>query len=63
MRVNLPGFRRRLHAFLMVFWAVMLVPTLFWWKESILWIAIVSIYANFVGHWDGFEAAKGKEDK
>lgn len=53
-----------LHATLAVLWILLLIPTLLWWKESILWVASMSLYANFVGHLSSYEAAKsaGLED-
>lgn len=48
----------RLHYGLSAVWALLLVPTLIWWKESILWVASMSLYANFVGHWSAAQAAR-----
>lgn len=31
-------------------WALLLIPTLLLWKNSVLWVAAMSLYANFVGH-------------
>lgn len=42
-------------------WAALAVPTVLFWKESILWVAFMSLYANFVGHFSAYEAAKAKE--
>jgi len=28
------------------FWVICVVPTLIWWRESILWVALMSIAAN-----------------
>ncbi len=39
-------------------WAVLIIPTLFWWNSSLLWIAFMSIYANLATHWSAAEAAK-----
>lgn len=27
-------------------WMALGIPTILWWKESILWVAIMSLYAN-----------------
>jgi hypothetical protein len=45
-------------------WAVLLVPTLLWWRESVLWVALMSLYANVAGHWAAYQAARAekKED-
>lgn len=50
-------FRRRLHAALMLLWLpqlglVFLLPH----SWQIRYLIVVSIYANFVGHWSGYSA-------
>lgn len=52
-----PRTRKRIHLTLALLWALCLVPTLLWWKDSILWVATMSLYANFVGHLSAAEAA------
>jgi fatty acid desaturase len=49
------------HAILTVVWALLAVPTLVWWKESILWVALMSLYANFVGHFSAWQAVRAEE--
>jgi hypothetical protein len=44
-----------------VAWVLAIVPTLLWWKESILWIALMSVWANVAGHWSAFDAARAEE--
>lgn len=48
------------HRLLACTWAFLAIPTLVWWRESILWVAFMSLYANFVGHAAAAEAAEGK---
>lgn len=48
------------HGFMMFVWALLVIPTLLWWRESILWVAFMSLYANFVGHFAAFQAAHGE---
>jgi len=48
----------RFHTIMMCVWALLLIPTVIWWKESILWVAFMSIYANFVGHFSSRQASK-----
>lgn len=53
---------RRIHAGLMVFWAANAV--LVWFLPAswrIPYLVIVSIYANFVGHWSGYSAERPGE--
>jgi hypothetical protein len=52
---------RRFHLLMMGVWALALIPTVLWWKESILWVATMSLYANFVGHFSAFDAARAEE--
>lgn len=47
----------KLHTVAAAIWAGMLAPTLLWWNQSILWVAFMSLYANFVGHVSSYEAA------
>ena len=30
------------------------------WKDALPWVAFMSLYANVVGHWSGYEAAKAQ---
>lgn len=52
---------------LTVLWALAIVPTLLWWKDSILWVSLMSLWANIAAHaaaWQGSraEAANGGGD-
>ena len=53
--------QRQFHLAMMVAWAIALIPTLLWWKESLLWVATMSLYANFVGHFAAYDAARAEE--
>lgn len=50
----------RFHLAMTTFWALMLIPTLIWWKDSILWVAGMSLYANVVGHFSAWQAARAE---
>ncbi|PRH79354.1 hypothetical protein C6N75_09725 [Streptomyces solincola] len=51
----------RLHVAMALLWFLLIIPTMLWWKESILWVLLISIYANIVGHWGAYQAAKAEE--
>jgi hypothetical protein len=51
----------RIHATLTITWCSLVVPTLLWWRQSILWVAFMSLYANIVGHWSSWEGARAAE--
>lgn len=48
------------HLIMSVVWALLLIPTLLFWPNSILWIAAISLYANFIGHWSAYQAARAE---
>jgi hypothetical protein len=52
---------RRLHLILTWLWVLLIVPTILWWKDSILFIGIVSVYANVVSHWTAYQAARAEK--
>lgn len=52
---------KRLHLILTWLWVLLIVPTILWWKESILFIGIVSVYANVVSHWTAYQAARAEK--
>lgn len=49
------------HAVLTILWIVLIVPTLLWWRESVLWIALMSIWANIASHASAYSAARSDE--
>lgn len=51
----------RFHLYATLLWAGLAVPTLLWWRESIFWVALMSLYANVVGHWSAYQAARAEE--
>jgi hypothetical protein len=46
------------HKVLMWFWIAMIPVTLFWLKESVLWVAMMSLYANIESSAAANEATK-----
>lgn len=52
---------RRAHAILTFTWLALTLPTLLWWKDSVPWVAWMSLYANVVGHWSGWQAARAEK--
>lgn len=56
MKINFVKF----HAAMMVLWAALAIPTIIVWKESILWVAFMSLYANFASHFAAMDAARAE---
>lgn len=55
----------KVHFSLIIFWSVAAIPTVLWWKDSILWVALMSCYANIytsASAWQASRAEKATED-
>lgn len=44
---------RKAHLAAAAVWTVLVIPTLLWWHDSILWVAFMSLYANVGVHLAG----------
>jgi hypothetical protein len=43
-------------------WALLLIPTLLFWKSSVLWVAAMSLYAHLVGHLSAAKASRAEQE-
>ncbi len=50
-----------LHLALIFLWILLIAPTMLFWSQSILWVLMISIYANIVGHWGAYQAAHAEK--
>jgi uncharacterized membrane protein len=53
---------RKVHGALTIGWFLIAIPAVFLWKNSVPFLVYVSVYANFVGHWSSYQAAKAEEN-
>jgi hypothetical protein len=51
---------RRFHLLMMCVWAALSVPGILWWKESILFVIILSLYANIAGEFAAYQGARAE---
>ena len=51
----------RLHLLLTFSWVLLIIPTLVWWKDSITWVALMSLWANIAAHWSAYQASRVEE--
>ncbi|EOZ5035368.1 hypothetical protein ACQRU0_003748 [Klebsiella pneumoniae] len=56
-----PVFIKRCHLVAAVMCVGLAIPSLIWWKDSVLWVILISIYANIVGHLSGYSAARADQ--
>lgn len=52
---------RRFHAVATVAWLVLTVPSVLWWKNSILWVILLSVWANVASHFGAWQAARAED--
>lgn len=42
-------------------WVLLIVPTVIFWKDSILWVAMMSVWANVISHGTAWQAARAEK--
>lgn len=52
---------RRFHAVMTVVWLLLAIPSLLWWKESILWVIVLSVWANVASHFGAWQGARAED--
>lgn len=52
---------RSVHLALAAVWTVLIIPTAIWWKNSILWVAACSLYANVISHLAAYAGARAED--
>jgi hypothetical protein len=53
-----PTFLRGFHAAMTAGWAVLIIPSVLWWSDSIRWVVVMSVWANLAGHFSSWQAAR-----
>ena len=52
---------RRFHLLMMCVWVALSVPGILWWRDSIFFVIILSLYANFAGEFAAYQGARAEE--
>lgn len=50
------------HKIATLVWIILAIPSLLWWKDALVWVIIMSLWANVVGHWSAFQASRAEEN-
>jgi hypothetical protein len=58
-----PKVWKKFHMSATIFWFVAIIPTVVFWSESVLWIGLVSCYANMVGHFGAWQASRAEDSE
>jgi hypothetical protein len=49
------------HKWATIVWLLLAIPNYLWWSDLVTWVAWMSLYANVVGHWSAYQAARAEE--
>ena len=41
-------------------WLLLTIPTLLWWKTSVEFVILLSLYANLIGQWGAYQGARAE---
>jgi len=55
-----PKFLRHFHGYATLVWMLLLIPSLLFWSESVMWVVLMSVWANIAGHWSSWQAARAE---
>lgn len=50
----------RFNVVMMAVWTVLILPTVLVWKDSVLWVALISVYALIVSHFAAYDASRAE---
>lgn len=53
---------RHIHATLTAVWFLLVIPTVIFWAESVLWVALISCYANAAAHFSAWQGTRAEEE-
>lgn len=56
-----PEVMSRFHIIMVIAWTAAIIPSLLWWKDSILFVILISLWANVAAHWAGFQGAHSEK--
>lgn len=49
---------RAFHATATCVWLLLIIPSVFWWRNSITWIVFMSVWANLAAHFASWQATR-----
>jgi hypothetical protein len=61
VHLNDPKFTTQFHKWATIVWIVLLIPSVLWWSEAIMWVVLMSVWANIAGHWSAYQASRAEE--
>lgn len=56
-----PKFTTQFHKYATIIWILLIIPGLLFWKESIMFVVLMSLWANIAAHWAAYQASRSEE--
>jgi hypothetical protein len=50
----------RFHGAMTIVWLILIPCSVIWLRESVPWIVLMSVWANFVGHFGSWQASRAE---
>lgn len=60
VRLHSPEFTTNFHKYATIVWILLLIPSVLWWSEAIIWVVLMSVWANIAGHWSAYQASRAE---
>lgn len=60
LTLHSPEFTTNFHKYATIVWILLLIPSLLWWSEAIIWVVLMSVWANIAGHWSAYQASRAE---
>ncbi|WP_119728349.1 hypothetical protein [Thermomonospora amylolytica] len=54
---------RYYHLAMTILWIALIPPALIWWRESIIFVIILSLYANIEASFGAYQAARAEAEE
>ena len=58
--LNSAGFLTKFHATATIVWILLIIPSFLLWKESLLWVITMSLWANVASHWAAYQGSRSE---
>lgn len=55
-----PKVLKRLNGIAVLVWTALILPTVLLWHSSILWVALMSVWANVVSHYTAWVSSRAE---
>jgi hypothetical protein len=57
-----PKKLRHAHATFTIIWFLLVIPTVLLWSESVLWVGLMSCWANAAAHFSAWQGSRAEEE-